>query len=363
MGPGKLSGDGLTIMFDCRYVRFPRHDGISRYSAELVSALGKIASVTMIIHDERQLEMLPDLPWVKTTPPTAATEMIVARTLNGYEPDVVYTVMQTMGPFLRKYKLVNTVHDLIYYSHRTPPRNQPGIIRLVWRLYHLAWWPQRILLGRADATVAVSQTTRALISENHLTPRPTAVVYNATDRHESTGRTRPDGADLVYMGGFIPYKNVDTLARGMALLDGYRLHIMSGIESADRERLTKLAPEGSLVFHDGASDEEYFALLNSAVALVTASRDEGFGLPLVEAMGVGTPVVASDIPVFREIGADAVVFFPSDDATAFAAGVRSLEDPDEWARRSQLSIAAADPFRWENSAKRLLAFLTEVAAR
>lgn len=361
-GPNEANDDGLSIMFDCRYVRFPRHDGISRYSSELVTALGRISSVTMIISDERQLAMLPDLPWVKTTPPTHPTEMIVARTLNGYEPDIVYTVMQTMGPFLRRYKLVNTVHDLIYYSHRTPPRNQVLAVRLLWRLYHLAWWPQRVLLGRADGTVAVSQTTRALIADNRLTPHPTAVVYNATDRHESAPRTRPGGTDLVYMGGFTPYKNVDTLVRGMALLPGYRLHIMSAIEQAERDRLSAIAPDAALVFHDGASDEEYFDLLHSAIALVTASRDEGFGLPLVEAMGVGTPVVASDIPVFREIGSDAVLYFPSDDEAAFAAAIRRLEDDAEWATRSARSLVAAEPFRWEESAKRLLAFLTKVAA-
>ena len=80
---------------------------------------------------------------------------------------------------------------------------------------------------------------------------------------------------------------------------------MSRITDAERARLTALAPAARLVFHDGATDETYRELLRGATALVTASRDEGFGIPLVEAMGLGTPVVVSDIPVFREVGGDA----------------------------------------------------------
>ena len=47
------------------------------------------------------------------------------------------------------------------FAHPTPPRDLPWPVRLGWRLYHLAWWPQRLLLNRADAVVTVSETTRA----------------------------------------------------------------------------------------------------------------------------------------------------------------------------------------------------------
>ena len=55
----------MRIFVDCRYVRIERHDGISRYSARVVEALARLHPVTMLIHDERQLAMLPDLPWEK----------------------------------------------------------------------------------------------------------------------------------------------------------------------------------------------------------------------------------------------------------------------------------------------------------
>jgi hypothetical protein len=63
----------VKIIFDCRYIRFERHDGISRYTAGLVAELAKLHPVTMMIYDERQLAMLPDLPWVMGPSPRAIT--------------------------------------------------------------------------------------------------------------------------------------------------------------------------------------------------------------------------------------------------------------------------------------------------
>jgi glycosyltransferase involved in cell wall biosynthesis len=349
----------VKILFDCRYTRFPRHDGISRFSAGLVTALAKLTPVTMVISDERQLAMLPDLPWILGPSPTAITEPLVSRRLNRFEPDVVFTPMQTMGPFGRHFGLVTTVHDLIYYENRTPPRDLAWPIRMIWRLYHLSWAPQRALLGRADAHATVSETTRELMLRHHLTRHPITVVSNAVDPAIVGHDTSPT-RDLVYMGSFMPYKNVDLLARGIGLLPGYTLHLLSRADETEVRRLTALAPAGSIVFHQGVSDEEYATILATATALVTASLNEGFGLPLVEAMAGGTPVVVSDIPIFREIGGDAAVFFDPGSPESFAAAVRELEDKAEWKRHSQLARERAGHYSWDASAKALLGTLTAV---
>jgi glycosyltransferase involved in cell wall biosynthesis len=349
----------VKILFDCRYTRFPRHDGISRFTAGLVSALGKLVPVTMVISDERQLTMLPKLPWVLASSPTAITEPLVSRTLNRFAPDVVFTPMQTMGPFGRRFGLVTTVHDLIYYENRTPPRDLIWPIRLLWRLYHLSWAPQRALLARADAHATVSETTRNLMLQHHLTKHPITVVPNAVDP-SIVGRDSTPTRDLVYMGSFMPYKNVELLARGMHLLPGYTLHLLSRADDSTITRLTTLAPAGSLKFHQGVSDQEYARILSSATALVSASLNEGFGLPLIEAMSGGTPIAVSDIPIFREIGGDAAVYFDSRSTDSFAASIRELEDSTEWTRRSKLAVERAGHYSWDASAKALLATLTAV---
>nr|WP_218857338.1 glycosyltransferase family 1 protein [Leifsonia soli] len=354
-------------MFDCRYTRIGRHDGISRYTAGLVRALAKRHPVTMLISDHRQLDLLPDLPWEIIPAPTSVGEPWVARTVNRLRPDVVFTPMQTMGGFGRKYLLVLTVHDLIYYRHPTPPRDLPAFVRGLWRLYHLAWWPQRLLLNRSDAVVTVSETTKGLIAEHRLTKRPVHVVPNAADMPElapgRAERTAAESKSLVYMGSFMPYKNVDTLVRATALLPDYTLHLMSRVTDAERRRLTELAPGARIVFHDGASDEDYAETLAAATALVTASHDEGFGIPLVESMTLGTPVVVSDIPIFREIGGEAALYFDADAPEQLAARIRHLEDDGVWAARSAAARAQAARYTWDASAERLLGVLTEVASR
>jgi len=354
----------MKIVVDCRYVRTDQHDGISRYTAGVVEALSRRHPLTMLISDERQLKLLPELPWAMASAPTSAREPLVALQVNKLHPDVVFTPMQTMGTFGRRYKLVKTLHDLIYYRNRTPPRDLNPAIRLLWRLYHLAWWPQRLLLNRADAVATVSQTTEHLIQQHRLTKRPIVVVGNAPDPAPAglpVERSMPTERQVVYMGSFMPYKNVETLARALHELPGYRLHLLSRISAADRERLTALAPAGALVVHDGTSEADYRALLTTATALVTASLDEGFGLPLVEAMAVGTPVVVSDIPIFREIGGDAALYAPATDPVAMASAIRRLEDPAEWARRSAASRAQAARFSWDRSASVLLTTLEGLA--
>ncbi|NQX10216.1 glycosyltransferase family 4 protein [Microbacteriaceae bacterium VKM Ac-2855] len=361
----------MKIVIDCRYTRLERHDGISRYTASIAAELGRLVrpgdTITMLISDRRQLTLLPALPWEKVTAPTSPFEPLVALLVNRLRPDVVFSPMQTMGSFGRRYRLVLTVHDLIYYRHRTPPRDLPGFVRGLWRLYHLAWWPQRMLLNRADTIVTVSETTRGLIRRHRLTTKPVVVVPNAASAPDAESvaiaARHPDRSaahSLVYMGSFMPYKNVETLAKAMRLLPDYTLHLMSRADADTVEMLRSLAPTAKLVFHQGASDAEYHAALSRATALVTASRDEGFGIPLVEAMALGTPVVVSDIPIFREIGGAAAAYVAPNSAKGFAAAVRELEKSRVWRDRSAAARDRAAQYSWATSAGVLAEVLSEL---
>lgn len=353
----------MRLVVDCRYTRIGQHDGISRFTAGLVRELGARHPLTMLISDRRQLALLPDLPWQLVSSPTGPFEPFVARQVRKLRPDVVFSPMQTMGSWGRDYALVLTLHDLIYYEHRTPPRNLPAPVRLLWRLYHLAWWPQRVLLNRADQVVTVSETTAGLIREHKLTKRPVTVIPNAADELPvpQLPRERPSRNRLVYMGSYMPYKNVDTLVRAVAQLPDHELHLCSRIGDEERARLTRLAPEARLVFHNGVTDASYAGLLADATALVHASRAEGFGIPLVEAMRVGTPVVVSDTPIFREIGGDAATYFDGEDPASLVRALVELEQPGEWAARSAASIERAGAYTWAASAEKLLTLLRRTA--
>jgi glycosyltransferase involved in cell wall biosynthesis len=358
----------VKIAFDCRYVRIDHHDGISRFSARLVEHLAPLVSqrgdeLIMLISDERQLALLPELPYELISSPTSPQEPFVASQINKLSPDIVFSPMQTIGARGRRYKLVLTVHDLIYYNHPTPPRNLSWPIRLLWRLYHTAWWPQRMLLAHSDAVVAVSETTKQLILENKLTSKPVYVVHNASDQTSIT-TTNPAGLrnrSIIYMGSFMPYKNVETLVKAASLLPGFTLHLTSRISEQDRLRLTALAPNAQIHFHNGISDEDYLDLLTHATALVSASKDEGFGIPLVEAMNVGTPIVVSDIPIFHEIGGDAALYASPSQPQEFADAILSLSDEKTWKEVSDRSITQAARFSWKKSASELLDVLVKAA--
>ncbi|MGO1548399.1 MAG: glycosyltransferase family 4 protein [Nesterenkonia sp.] len=351
----------MRLFVDCRYVRTQVHDGISRYTASLVQAAAQRAEITMLISDRAQLNLLPDLPWVLISSPTGPREPFVAAQINRHSPDVVFSPMQTMGSLGRNYPLILTLHDLIYYQHRTPPKHLPAPVRLGWRLFHLSYLPQRLMLNRADAVATVSKTTWGLIAEHRLTTRDVHVIPNAA---QPVGQPRDaeqtPTKDLVYMGSFMEYKNVETLIRAVNLLPDYRLHLCSPVEPARRAQLSALAQRpGQLIWHRGISDADYTQLLRRATALLTLSRAEGYGLPIIEAMSHGTPVVVSDLPIFEEVvgaataGDGAQIVNPDDDAAA-ARAVRRLEEPATFRRASEAASRRSRAYTWADSAQRLI---------
>jgi glycosyltransferase involved in cell wall biosynthesis len=349
------------IYFDARYIRVDHHDGISRFSVGLIDALARLTKVVAIISDDRQLEYLPaGIAHHKIHGPTSWQEPFTSLKLNRLGAKIVYSPMQTMGSLGRRFRLVLTLHDLIYYRHPAPPPSMPAAVRLMWRLYHLSYWPQRWALNGADGIATVSQTTRNLMAQHRLTKRPVKVVYNAAgaaaDTFGATGRERPTSNSLVYMGSFMGYKNVETLIDAMAHLPNHTLHLLSKITPARKAQLQQhiAANSGDVVFHGGVSEDEYQQLLREAVALVSASLDEGFGIPLVEAMSQGTPVVVSDIEIFREIAGEIGNYFNPSDPADLARAISSLDDGQLWSQESANALVRVQDFGWDKSAQSLL---------
>lgn len=357
----------MKVIFDARYIRTDFHDGISRYSTELGGALAEKMAVTFLISDENQKKFLPDgADTIMFHAPTSWREPFSSLLLNRYEPDVVVSPMQTFGTLGRKFRLILTVHDLIYYRHRTPPRNLPLPIRLGWRFYHVSYWPQRLALNSADAVMTVSETSRREIMEVGLTDRPVFVAPNAPrDLHDlldtpPVHTTRP--TELIYMGSSMPYKNVETLVRGMADLPGYTLHLLSRMPKRQRQHLERLIPKNaSVVFHNGVSDKEYAELLAKDALLVSASLDEGYGLPLAEAQALGTPVIASDIAIFHEVAGDGALYFAPKDPAGFAAAVKHASEPATYKELSKKSLTTSRTFSWQKSATVLHHEIIELA--
>lgn len=354
----------MKLFFDARYIRTDFHDGISRYTTELGNALAKLTDVTFIISNPGQLNFLPrKAKHVHIHAPESVYEPFTARILNQYKPDVVYSPMQTMGSIGRHYKLILSLHDMIYYRHRTPPRYLSAPVRFGWRLFHATYMPQRFVLNNADAVVTVSQTTKNEFIKTRLTKRPIIVIPNAPQRftsHKVSHET--EIKNIVYMGSFMRYKNVEALIAAMEWLPGKTLHLLSRITPVRRKELQKMIPkEADVRFYGGVSDDQYQALLANNALLATASFDEGYGIPVAEALAMGVPAAVSDIAIFHEVAGAGAVYFDPTKPQNIAEQIRILDDPVERDLCIEQGRAHIATYTWKSSAKQLLDVIKSLA--
>lgn len=352
----------MKLFFDARYIRTDFPDGVSRYSSEIAEALTRLHPVTFVVSSDEQAALLPkDSKAVKIHSVDSWLEPFTSLRLNKYGPDVVFSPMQTMGSIGRRFKLILTLHDLIYYVHRLPPPTAQGIVRPLWRLFHLAYWPQRLVLNRADMVATVSETSRDEIAHAKLTKRPLIVVSNAARDltpllKKPVVQTKEPPKNLIFMGTPLPYKNAETLIKMMNYLPGRTLHICSKISVTRKAELSSLIPAGAnVIFHNGVSDEAYANLLADDAIMVSASRAEGFGLPMAEALKMGVPAVVSNRPYFREIGGNhGALYADPNDPEHFARCVQELNDLSK--RKNQINEGrkAVNQFDWNTSATVLI---------
>ena len=222
----------------------------------------------------------------------------------------------------------------------------------------MSYAPQRLALNAADMVATVSQTSKYQIEQVKLTHHPIVVVPNAPRDLSSFIEKTPvtkDIKNLVYMGSFMPYKNVETLIAGMEFLPEFTLHLLSRISPKRQKELTKKLPNKSqVVFHNGTSDEEYAQLLIDNALLVTASLDEGYGLPIAEAAALGTPAVISDLEVFHEVAGKGALYFNPKSPQDFADKVIKASSKEEYVELVKEAKNHIKNFSWDKSAHILL---------
>lgn len=356
----------MKILYDARFIRTDYHDGISRYGMELGHALAQITPVTFLICKDAQRAFLPKgAKTITIHSPESFKEPLTALILNKYKPDIVYSPLQTLGSLGKKFTLILSLHDIIYYRHRTPPHALSLPLRIGWRLFHLSYFPQRLVLNGADAVVTVSETSKEDILRARLTRRPVIVAPNAPQQF-SREKVHHRGAikNIVYMGSFMEYKNVETLIDGMRWLPGRTLHLLSRISAERRAILEKRIPKNaSVVFHNGVSDETYESLLADNAVLASASLDEGYGLPVAEAIAMGVPAVISDMSIFHEVAGNGALYFAPKSPKEFAKKVALLDDKKTRDSVIAAGISHAAQYSWDSSARTLFDAMTALSAK
>jgi glycosyltransferase involved in cell wall biosynthesis len=179
------------------------------------------------------------------------------------------------------------------------------------------------------------------------------VIYNAPQPTKKISRQTSIKKDLVFIGSFMPYKNSEVLIEGMQFApSGFTLHLVSKINPERKAELQALVPDNAtVVFHNGLSESEHQKLLSSAFALVTGSKAEGFGLPIVEAATLGIPAIVSDLPIFHEVAGNGALYFDPDDPQSFASKLNDLSDPKTRQKLAKAASEHVQRFTWEKSAK------------
>jgi glycosyltransferase involved in cell wall biosynthesis len=108
-------------------------------------------------------------------------------------------------------------------------------------------------------------------------------------------------------------------------------------------------------------DEDLAVVLHRATALAAPSRAEGFGLPVLEAMAAGVPVVTSDAPALVEVGGGATLVVPRDDPAALARALSRTGEPATRERLARSGRARADHYSWSATARELWRLYSDLA--
>jgi glycosyltransferase involved in cell wall biosynthesis len=229
---------------------------------------------------------------------------------------------------VRRRKYVATIHDLAVWKF--PRLFTPAYARFAKAII------TRCIL-QSDCIITVSNTIKnEILGQFKIPESKINVCYNALNPRfrRIDNCTKKDF--LLFVGNIDRHKNLAVLIRAFALLkkknaDYNRMKlIIAGNRRAGASALADVIGSQSLSQDDVkvlgyVSDERLVELYNSAAALVMPSLYEGFGLPVIEAIACGTPVIASDIPVFREIAEGAALFYsPPEDEHSLCDSIATL---------------------------------------
>jgi glycosyltransferase involved in cell wall biosynthesis len=266
--------------------------------------------------------------------------------------DVAHSMHPLLMPARHAARIV-TIHDLNFLSH--PERTRAEIRRDYPAL-------ARTHAQRADAVIAVSQFTANEV-QRHFDVPADRVSICSPGAPPWTPRERPPGAGYVlFFGTLEARKNVGGLLDAYERLEARRrdlprLVLAGQATDAARAWLERIArpPLNRLVKHLGYVDPaKRRALYEEAICLVQPSFEEGFGIPVLEAMTAGLPVVVTDRGALPEVVAGAGPIVSADDPDQLAAAIEKLIDDPAFAREcTWRGVARAREFRWDVTARKV----------
>jgi glycosyltransferase involved in cell wall biosynthesis len=279
-------------------------------------------------------------------------------------------------------RTVVTCHDLDTFRCLLDPKAEPRP-----RLFRLM--TARVLEGMRKAarvTCDSAHTRDELLAHGLLPESRVAVVHNGVSRAytptpdakadaeaerllgprvEGDDKVGGDAPEILHVGSTAPRKRVDVLLRVFERVrrefPRARLIRVGGPLNPRQQRLAEsLRVCDALVTLPFLDERVLAAVYRRAALVLQTSEREGFGMPVVEALACGTPVLASDLAVLREVGGGAADYLAVADVEAWAESAARLLDerrrePERWAARRARGVSHAARFSWSEYARRMVA--------
>jgi glycosyltransferase involved in cell wall biosynthesis len=261
-------------------------------------------------------------------------------------------------PEPRLLRVVSTIYDLT-------PLNDADVWRSLSIDQRIAYRRALSNARRAAVVVTISHAVkRELVDRLEIPPDRVHVVYPGIDLDDWIAPTPTDHvrSGLLFVGAPAPHKNLGVLMTALAILPPAHRPPLTVVGPWQDRDIQALQAQASELGCDPPRVEAYAPatrlreLYARSAALIMPSRMEGFGLPVLEAMASGCPVVASDIPVHREISEGVATLVPVGDAHLLAAAIDDLlVDGVKAGRQGDAGPGRAAKFSWSTSLAALLA--------
>lgn len=331
------------IGIDCR-LSGNAHAGIGRYIEELILRLPKIEpnlSWVLFFHSQKQaseyLEKLGKQPEnlkivIAPIRHYTLTEQLKLPAIFAKEKLDLLHVPHFNIPIFYIGKLVVTIHDLLWHEF-------VGLKATTLKpyLYFIKYFAYRFItqlaIVKASLIFVPAQTIKHVVHKYYPDSKNKVLVTTEGFAKEfnkitSTKNIKPE---LLYVGSLYPHKNVEVVLKALPKLPDYQLKIIGArniFQDQTRALVEKYKVKNQVTFMGYLDDEELKNQMTKAFALIQPSLSEGFGLTGIEAMAAGLPVIASDIPIFKEIYKDGAIFFDPHQADDFVLAINKLENED-----------------------------------
>lgn len=379
VSPAAATGDRLEVVVNARHLAGPR-TGIEVYMELLLAALSRSGKVDITALTWAPLDL--DLPHVREVIPARRPELAGIRatlwklwfdqwhSLRAVAPaeGILFHGMEGFLPYsLRsRDRAVATVHDLGWQAH-------PELYDRRLRLMYQGLFPW--VLRRADRFIAVSRyTADDLVRRAGVSASKIEVVYHGLDPvfTGTDDSPRPAASQRPYVlavGGVSPRKNTRRLIEAFT-----RWRSRGGHRAEYELRITGTSLDRNFA-SDGAALPEGVSLLGyvdkaalpglyaGAAAFLYPGIYEGFGLPIIEAMACGAPVVTSRTGAAPEVAGGAAILVDPFDVESIATGLEQATKPDEVTRLRALGFERAKAFDWTSAANATLEVYRQLAPR